>query len=132
MSNLPALNHPWPPMLLMDLAIGLDSVDEILIRHKIDAHTWEVLTSDLNFRRELMRLKKEVAEDGTTFKRKAAIHAETYLLEMDALMRDASTPPNVKHEIFKTLAKLGGLETKVGDESAAGSGPSFAIQINLN
>lgn len=120
-------------MLTMDLALGLDSIDDILVRYGIDGYTWESLQNNLTFRRELMALRRELAEDGTTFKRKAALQAETYLSEVHNLMQDASTPPNVKVDIFKTLAKLGELEPKDTSKSRdpSESQPQFAIQINI-
>jgi hypothetical protein len=120
-------------MLTMDLALGLDPIDEILARHGIDCYLWESLQSNLTFRRELMVLRKELAESGTTFKRKAALQAETYLTEMHTLMQDPSVPPPTKVDIFKTLAKLGELEPKDSSKlKGEGSNvPQFAIQINI-
>jgi uncharacterized protein YutE (UPF0331/DUF86 family) len=123
----------WPPLLPLDIAIGIDDTQTILDRHGIDDETWETLQNLPAFRQELVRVTKEVRETGVSFKRKAAYQAETYLEDLDHLMTNLDTPPTVKLDIFKTLAKLGELEPKDSKEGQGGnSGPTFALQININ
>jgi hypothetical protein len=124
------LANPWPPRLVLDLALGLDDVETILTRHDIPVHTYNQLLQLPLFRRELVVAQKELQENGVSFKRKAALQAEMYLEDMDQVMKDDKTPPSVKKDIFIHMAKLGELEPeKKGD--GTNSGPAFNIQINL-
>jgi hypothetical protein len=119
----------WPPQLTMDLALGVDALGDILERCALSESQYELLMLNPAFRGELLMLRKEVAEKGITFKRKAAVQAEMYLNQMDDLILDPNTAPSVKLEIFKTLSKLGGLEPKEekGDATSVAN-----IQININ
>jgi len=120
----------WSPKLVFDLALGLDDLESILTRHGISYGDYNAISDNPTFRRELVSATKELQETGVTFKRKAAIQAELYLEEMDSLMRADITPPSVKTDIFKTMAKLGELEPEKKSDSSIGSN-QFNIQINL-
>lgn len=122
--------NPWPPKMVIDLAMGLDDIETILTRHDMPVAVYNALRENPLFRRELICATKELQENGVTFKRKAALQAEMYLEDMDNVMRDDKTPPSVKKDIFIHMAKLGELEPeKKGDGTS--SGPAFNIQINL-
>jgi len=122
--------NPWPPRLVLDLAMGLDDVETILTRYDVPVSLYHTLLQNPHFRRELVVATKELQENGVTFKRKAALQAEMYLEDMDNVMRDDRTPPSVKKDIFIHMAKLGELEPEKKGEGA-NSGPAFNIQINL-
>jgi hypothetical protein len=119
-------------MLVFDLAIGLDSVDDILERHDLTHPEYNKLCANPTFRRELLMAKKEVSEDGVSFKRKSRMQCELYLLQMDELMNSNSVSPAVKVDIFKTLAKLGDLEPEKKSKAAdVAEGATFSLQINV-
>jgi hypothetical protein len=121
---------PWPPLLPIDLALGLDDIPVILARHGLTEKDYTQLADLPAFRLELMKISKEIRENGLSFARKSAYQAESYLEDLDLLMQNVDTPPSIKLDIFKTLAKMGGLEPK--DAKADGNGaPSFNLQINI-
>ena len=119
----------WPATLPFEVALGVHSLDEILTSHGLDTDDWEILTRNTSFRKELIAAQKEVAETGLSFQRKAAIQAEMYLSDIDALMCGSETAPSIKLEIFKTLAKYGNLEPAPAKEQDNAS--TFNIQINF-
>lgn len=129
--NLSNIPNRWSPKLVYDLALGLDPLDDVLLRHGLSINEYNAVADNPVFRRELVVATKELQENGVPFKRKAAIQAELYLDDMDQLMRDQLTPPSVKTDIFKTMARLGELEPEKKSESSD-RGSQFNIQINLN
>lgn len=108
----PATPTSWPPKLVFDLALGLDNSDEIAERYGLTEQTLEKFFTLPKFRQEVASLTRELRENNTIFLNKAKVQAETYLADMDDLMRDINTSPTVKLSIFQTLAKLADLEPK--------------------
>jgi hypothetical protein len=123
----------WPPQFTMDLALGVEDLGSILDRYGLVKAQFDHLYALPAFRMELAALRKEVAEKGITFRRKAALQAEMYLAELDNLMADVSgsVAPGVKVDIFKTLAKLGDLEPKESKTDQGGSTSNIQININI-
>lgn len=120
----------WPALLPFEIALGIEDMPTILARHGLDWQEWEIIQNNSSFRKELVAAHKEVAESGMSFRRKAAIQAEMYLQELDAVMFAVDTAPSTKLEIFKTLVKCGDLEPVHKGESAT-AGNAFNIQINF-
>ena len=118
-------------MLVFDLALGIDSLDDILTRHSLTHPDFQALENNLTFRRDLLRAHKEIAEEGVSFRRKAAIQAEEYLTYIHTIMTSNETPASTKVDIFKTLTKFGNLEPKKDKEAEEQAGQTFNIQINL-
>ena len=100
----------WPPQLVFDLALALDPVESILLRHDLTHRELELLYENPSFQKELAKLTHELRESNTLFKHKAKAQAETYLETMDHLMSDMETPASTKLAIFQTLTKLAELE----------------------
>ena len=121
----------WPHGLVIDLALGLDGQEDILLRYNMTEAQWLAISDNRAFRIDLARARKELQESGVGFKRKAAIQAEMYLKDMDNLMADGDTSPTVKHTIFRSMAQLGELEPKKDKDGDLGSGTAFNIQINM-
>lgn len=118
----------WPATLAVDVALGIDSMDTIFDRYGLQPYEWDIIANTPAFKAELVATVRELRESGLSFKRKAAAQAETYLEDMEDLMSDATVPPSVKVDIFKTLARLGELEPK---EAAGGPGGAGGVQFNL-
>lgn len=130
MSTALAIKHTtWPAMLPFELALGIHSLEAILDGHGLSLYDWEIIEDNPLFKREVAAAMLEVAESGMSFRRKAAVQAETYLLDMDNLMNSVDTAPSTKLDIFKTLVKCGDLEPK--DSKAGATAGQFNIQINF-
>lgn len=121
----------WPQALVIDVALGLDSLPEILTRYAMSDEQWEALSDNPAFKIDLSRARKEIAESGLGFKRKAATQAEMYLEEMDKIMYDPEASHSVKKDIFVQMARLGELEPKKDVDANNPGGMAFNIQINL-
>lgn len=125
----PAPKVTWPPRLAFDLALGLDSEEIILDRHMITAEQWEILKSNPLFLREVIERKKDLTDQGVTFRAKAKIQAEEYLLTIDALINDTTVDPKVRLEAIRSMVKWAGLEPKEDKEKAT---LNNAVQVNIN
>ena len=121
----------WPQGLVVDLALGIDSLEDVLLRFNVEPAHWLALQDNRAFRIDLARTRKEISESGLSFKRKAATQAEMYLSKMDALMDDDDVSPATKHTIFRSMTALGELEPKKERDDSVGSGMAFNIQINM-
>ena len=131
MSNsIVSAENIWPTMLPFEVALGINPIDEVLDAHDIDQQEWEAIQANPSFRKSLMAAQKEVAETGLSFQRKAAIQAEMYLEDVDALMTSIDTSPSLKVDIFKAMVKFGNLEPVAAKADAAGNS-TFNIQINI-
>jgi len=120
--------NKWSPMLVMDLAIGVDDLETILTTHNLTKAELDRLFEVPTFRHEVAMMRREVRENGVTFGKKARIQAEQYLETLDLMMANPDTPPSVRLDIFKTLTKLAGLEPKNKEETQV---PQVNIQINM-
>jgi len=121
----------WPALLPFEIALGIENLPTILENHDLSYDEWELIQCNATFRKELMAAHKEVAETGMSFRRKAAIQAEMYLTELDAVMFAPDTAPSTKLEIFKTLVKCGDLDPAQKKEDGSNQGTAFNIQINF-
>jgi hypothetical protein len=125
------LSFTWPASLVVDVALAIDDLDSILERYGMSHTQWDFLSDNPAFKIELSRVRKEITENGLSFKRKAATQAEMYLTNMDALMCNPDVAPSVKHSIFTSLVKYGELEPKKESADSAAGGMAFNIQINM-
>jgi len=121
----------WPHGLVIDMALGIDCLEDILLRYNMTPEHWAALEDNRAFRIDLARARKEISETGMGFKRKAAVHAELYLKNMDDLMQDADVAPGVKKDIWTNMARLADLDPKKDKEDGVSGGMAFNIQINM-
>jgi len=126
----PASTNIWDPRMVMDLAIGIDDLDEILVRYDLSHTEFNILTETSSFRRELALAMKDVRDKGVTFSSKAKVQAESYLEVLDNLVYDLGTPAGVRLDAIKSAVKWGGLEPKDDKNSAEGV-PQVNVQINF-
>ena len=119
----------WPARLSFDVALGIESLEDILTRHGLDDMAWAVICENPLFIREVVEHRKRLSEDGVTFKAKAKVQAEVYLQTLDELVNDATIDPKVRLEAIKSVVKWAGLEPKPAEGSG---GVGNAIQVNIN
>ena len=123
------LSPSWPPRLAFDLALGLDTEETILDRHFISPQQWDTLRTNPGFLKELVEQKRSMMENGVTFRAKARIQAEEYLLVLDRLATSPNIDPKVQLEAIRSIVKWAGLEPKEEKGEAASQ---QNIQININ
>lgn len=120
--------NKWDPRLILDLAIGVDGLNEILPRYGLSEREFNILSETSSFRRELALTMREVRENGIPFYSKAKVQAESYLEIIDDLVYNPETPASVRLEAIRSTVKWGKLEpTKEVKDDALN-----ATQINVN
>lgn len=118
-----------PAQLVAELAIGVDSPDEIASRFGIDGRKWEALKTWKPFLDAIDQQRAEFERSGYTFRVKSAMKADAIsdALFVQAMRNDATLLQRL--EALKIFAKLGELEPN--PKSAAPTGPTFSITIDL-
>ena len=120
--------NQWDPRFLLDLAVGVDALPDILDRYGFTEDSFDTLSRSRIFRKELAQTIRDVRENGVSFTQKARIQAESYLEVIDQLVYDFNTPASTRLESIRSMVKWGRLEPKEDKESAG----TNAQQININ
>lgn len=118
--------NPWDPRLILDLAIGVDGIEDILTRYDLTEAEFEALASTPLFRRELSLAIRDARENGAPFANKARVQAESYLPVIDTMVVDPTTPASVRLEAIRSIVKWGKLEVDKAAEKA-----SDKVQVNV-
>jgi len=100
---------PWPPRLAFDVAMG-EGQEKLLQLYALTADQLDNLFHYQPFRREVANHQRELRDNGVTFKAKARLQAEEYLLELHGIVHSPDTPPSVRLDAIKSVVKWGGLE----------------------
>ena len=122
--------NAWDPRLIIDLNLGLDPLEDILLRYNLTPAQLETLNNNPVFRKDLNITAREMREGGVSFARKAATQAESYLEVLDEIVNDARVPASTRLAGIKDVVKWGGLEPK--DEKEKGNGGGGGVQIQIN
>lgn len=123
--------NKWPPGLIQDLAIGIESTADVLQRYNIAPWQYDVLWANPFFNAELARSKAELLKTGVTFKAKARLLVEHHLTRLSEIIDDAETPPEVVVRAMDKLAEWGGHSAKT-QGSTIGEIIGNNVQINFN
>jgi len=110
----------FDPRVAYELALGVDSADEIFSRYNISADEAVELLGNEPFIRAIKEFKTQVQESGITFKLKAKIQAEDLLTHSYQIATDPDMPPAVRADMIKWTANVAELGPK--KDSAGGSG----------
>ena len=133
--TLPAVHtdpaNPWDPRMILDLAIGVDGLVEILDRYGLTQQEYELLTSSRTFRRDLAMTMRDVRENGVPFVKKSSVLAESYLDEIHEMVTNQATPASVKLSAIQSVVKWGRLEPQNEKNDGPGTGHAINIQINF-
>lgn len=124
------VSPPWNTALALDVALGIASTDEILDRHDLSTDEYQRIVAHPLFIRQVAQQAREIVENGLSFRTKAKVQAEMYLLELDKMVMAPTTEQKVKLEAIKYVTKVADLEPKVTKEEGS-NGPTVNIQINL-
>ena len=127
--NLPITAEELPDALYIELAVGVRTDEDIFSDYKLSPSTIRRVTSDPVFQRRLREAKVIVDDDGTAFRARAKrVISDEGLLVMRNHLVSPDTPASVKHDIFKTLARLAGFDNQKSAE--APSGPTFVFEFH--
>ena len=130
--NLPSFSpstNRWDPRLILDLAVGVDGLSEILLRYDITLDEYDHISKSESFRRELSLAIRDARENGTPFAVKARVQAESYLEVLDALVYSPNTPSSTKLESIRSIVKWGRLEAPKNGEDTV---PATQVNVNIN
>lgn len=103
---------PWDTRFCFDIALGIDSTEEVLKRYGVDPATYEEWCNNPVFTRTISELQRYIRDNGLSFKAKARIQAEDLLDVAYKLTYSPDTPANVRADLIKWIAKMGELEPK--------------------
>lgn len=124
--QVPTTVNPWPPQLVVELALQLHPLEDILSRHSLAESDYQNLLTNLTFRREVATTIRELSENGQSFKLKARMQAEAYLEVVDDIVNDLSIAASTRMDAIKYMTKCGDLEPR--DTKDIGN----ATQVNVN
>lgn len=125
------LDLTWHPRMVFDIALGLDTTEEILERYDVGAQEYEQLCAHPEFRRELAAQMADIKQNGAGFRAKAKVQAEMYLAEVHRIVTDPETPTTVQMDAIKNVVKWADLEPKDKSKDGDKTGAQFNIQINF-
>jgi len=129
-TNQPHQTSPWDPRLILDLALSIESTEQILERYAVSEQEYDAFLKMPAFRRDLALTMKEVRENGLSFKHKARVQAESYLEVLDQLVYSESTPSGVRLDGIKQAVTWANLIPK-DEKGEAQSQSQINIQINF-
>jgi len=121
---------PWTPALVFDVALGLEGIETILSRHDLTEAAWEHINSHPLFHRQVGVQARELSENGVSFRAKAKVQAEMYLVDLDHMISSPTTDQKVKLDAIKYVTKVADLEPRA-DKTESNGAPQVNIQINL-
>ena len=107
--GLKSQTTPWPPRLAFDFAMG-DDPDAIMQRYDLSPTAFQYLLITPTFMKEVDAHRQYIIENGITFKYKARLQAEEYLMTLDEIIHSADSSPAVKLDAIKSVVKWSGYE----------------------
>ena len=121
----------YPPLLPVELALRVGSVQEVCAAYGIERAEWDALRQDPVFIEHLRRCVEEVKKDGVSYKLKARLQAEAQLKTCWNIVHDKDTPPAVKADLIKFTARVAGYDVKEGIAGGVSNANNLQIVLNL-
>lgn len=124
----PELRPEWSMHLVMDVALGA-STDSILESHDLQHHQFEVICASPQFSLQVAALRKDLEKEGATFRLKAQLQADFYLVKAHQMIMDPEMDPRVTTRLIENVVRWGGLDQpeQLGKTNVGG----FSININF-
>lgn len=121
-----------PPGMLLEVATGLEEGWEIADRYGYTTREWKEMEKQDGFKKQIAALRAEMALNGVTFQRKAAVLAEDLLEDVYRLAKASKSIADVQ-SAAKFFAQMGRLEPTNGEKGGGGgSGNQFSITFNFS
>lgn len=123
-----APTNPWPPQLILDIALESHSPDELLIKFSLSREELDRFYTIPQFCREILHARSELTSSGSTFRAHARVMAEMHLETMNDLLSSPDVATSQKIDLWRSLVEYASL--KPPKEAAAGPS-SAAVTINI-
>lgn len=121
----PALQAQWDQRLVLDVALNTPE-DTILEVHGLLHHQLQAIYDDPLFIASLAKLRKELSQDGVSFKLKARLQAEAMLEEHWNIVHDRELPAETRRKAIADTVRWAGF-----DAAPAPGGPGGGFSINI-
>lgn len=118
----------WSLPLVMDVALGVPE-ETILEAYGLAHHQFERICLTPEFALRVGQLKKDLEKEGATFRLKAQIQADTYLVRAHQMIMNPDTDSRVVTRLIEDVVRWGGLDAPAPVNGGSGGG---GFQINLN
>lgn len=123
----------WTSRLAFDVALALEgsgeTMDEIGLRHGVDADDLSNFRRDRVFLRSVEDWRNEIRDKGLTFRLKARAQAEELLLTSWQMIHCPDISGSVRADLIKSVVRWAGLDVSDVDFSASRGG---GVSININ
>lgn len=120
----------FPPMLPVELAMKIDSPQEICRAYGIDKAAFTKMVAHPVFIKAYQEAHEMLKLEGASFKTKCKMQAEDYLSTAFAMVKNSNVSDSVRADLIKNTVRWAGYDAKAAEVGANG-GATFAIQINL-
>jgi hypothetical protein len=100
----------WEPQLPLEIALGIEDLDAIALRHRLSFDQLNALLCTPGFQIQVAHFRKDLHENGETFRAKARVQAEMMLETSYKLVHADSTPASVKADLIKSTVEWAGLK----------------------
>lgn len=117
-----------PPQLVLEVALGTDSVESVCSRYGYDPEQVEYIRNSKHFWKVVREQEAELDKNGLSFKLRAKKVTEDMIGRLWIQAKTEAVPFAAKLEFMKTAAKLADLEPKA---TQAIPGTGFSITFNL-
>lgn len=124
----PELRPEWSMHLVMDVALGT-SVDSILEAHDLQHHQFQAICATPQFALQVADMRKQLEKEGATFRLKAQLQADFYLVRAHEMIMDKDMDPKVVTRLIEDVVRWGGLDAPA--QTNGGSIGGFSININF-
>lgn len=125
----------WTDRLALDVALSLegsgDTLNDIATHHKVTPSDILDYSKDPVFEKRVDAYRKDIRENGLSFRMKAKAQSEELLTTSWVLIHDPNTSAAVKADLIKSTVKWAGLEPKDNERAQQGDGGGVKITINL-
>lgn len=118
-----------PPELILEVAVGVDTLESICQKYGYSTSHVEQLRNDAGFKARVAKTESDLQRDGFTHKYRAAYGADIGLQEMIRMLKDPTVSNALKVDIYKELVKTADLVPKQNVQQQAGGGYSITINI---
>jgi len=120
----------WDMRLVVDVALGA-SEESILETYDLQAHQYARICQDPTFQARLHTVRKDLEQNGASFRLKAQLMAEALLPTAYELVTDRESGATVRGNMLQNIVRWAGYSNdRAGAVQGAGGG--FSINITFN
>lgn len=125
-----AMQRPdWNMRLVVDVALDA-STESILEEYNLVHHQLENIKQDPIFQARVIAVRKDLEQNGASFKLKAQLMAEALLPVAYQLVSDPDSGATVRSAVLQNVVRWAGYSNEKAG-AAANAGGGFAVNINF-